>query len=159
MTEDAGLEALAARLLKRLTERRLTLVTAESCTAGRLAALLSSVPGAGQCFEGGFVTYSQDAKARMLGVATDLLKRKTAVCRDVARAMAEGARYRSPADIAVAITGVAGPEPDEDGNPIGLMCVAPGLKGGERSLGNDTTSPRIASGLCAVSWPMRLRVF
>ena len=111
MAEDADLEALAARLLKRVAQQRQTIVTAESCTGGRLAALLSSVPGAGQCVEGGFVTYSKDAKARMLAVPPALLKRKSAVCREVAAAMADGARHRSAANIAIAITGGVRPGP------------------------------------------------
>jgi nicotinamide-nucleotide amidase len=107
----------------------LTLVTAESCTAGRLAAALADVPGAGDQLHGGFVTYTKQAKHRLLGVDMALLREKTAVCAEVAEAMAAGALLRSTADIAVAVTGVAGPDPDEDGNPVGLIYCAVARRG------------------------------
>jgi nicotinamide-nucleotide amidase len=99
-------------------------VTAESCTAGKLAAVLSESPGAAERLHGSFVTYTKANKTKSLGVSADLLQRKGAVCREVAVAMAEGALVRSPATLAVSITGVAGPDPDEDGNPVGLVCIA-----------------------------------
>jgi len=96
-------------------------VTAESCTAGKLAAaLLSEAPGAAERLHGSFVTYTKANKTKSLGVSAALLQRRGAVCREVAVAMAEGALVRSPATVAVSITGVAGPDPDEDGNPVGL---------------------------------------
>ena len=102
----------------------MSIVTAESCTAGRLAALLSEAPGAAEYLHGGFVTYTKLNKTRSLGISAALLEQKGAVCCDVAVAMAEGALARSPADVAVSITGVAGPDPDEDGNPVGLVFIA-----------------------------------
>jgi nicotinamide-nucleotide amidase len=80
--------------------------------------------GAAEHLHGSFVTYRKANKVKALGVDAGLLKAKGAVCREVALAMAEGALDRSPADVAVAITGVAGPDPDEDGNPVGLVCIA-----------------------------------
>jgi nicotinamide-nucleotide amidase len=118
------LVGLAERALATARRRNLTIVTAESCTAGKLSALLSEAPGAAEHLHGSFVTYTKANKVKALGVDAGLLKAKGAVCREVAVAMAEGALHRSPADVAVAITGVAGPDPDEDGNPVGLVCIA-----------------------------------
>jgi PncC family amidohydrolase len=84
---------------------------------------LSEVPGAADHLQGGFVVYTKTNKSHALGVPANLLNSR-GVCPEVARAMAEGALARSPADVAVALTGVAGPDPDEDGNPVGLVCIA-----------------------------------
>jgi nicotinamide-nucleotide amidase len=102
---------LAERALATAKVKGWSLITAESCTAGKLAALLSEAPGASERLHGGFVTYTKDNKSKALGVPAELMKQKGAVCGDVAIAMAEGALARSPANGAVAITGVAGPEP------------------------------------------------
>lgn len=118
-----NLTKLAEELLKLAQEKRLGIVTAESCTAGQLCRILSNAEGAAEFFDGGFVTYTKRHKCRALGVSARLLQEKGAVCLDVARAMAEGALGHSEADIGVAITGVAGPEPDEDGNPVGRVCI------------------------------------
>jgi len=120
---------LAGSVLDKARDRKLTLATAESCTAGALATLLADAPGAGGVFHGGFVVYSKQQKRAVLGVPHDVLARSTAVSQPVAEAMARGVLERCPADIAVAITGVAGPESDEDGNPIGLMHVAVAARG------------------------------
>ena len=109
----------AERVMALAKEKRLTLVTAESCTSGLLAAVLSEAPGAAELLHGGFVTYTKCHKTIALGVPEALLTRKGAVCPEVAAAMAQGALARSAADLATAITGVAGPSPDEDGNPVG----------------------------------------
>lgn len=103
---------------------QLTLVTAESCTTGMLATLLADSPGAGDCVLGGFVTYAKSCKVQVLGVSKSLLQEKTAVSAEVAEAMARGALQHCSAALSIAITGVAGPEPDEDGNPVGLTFVA-----------------------------------
>jgi len=113
-----------------LAERKdLSIVTAESCSGGLLAAVLSEAPGASEHLHGGFVTYTKTQKTAALGVPSELLARCGAVCGEVAATMAEGALARSPADIAIAITGVAGPTPDEDGNPVGLMDFAVARRG------------------------------
>jgi nicotinamide-nucleotide amidase len=114
---------LARRALALAGEKNVSIVTAESCTAGKLSALLSEAPGAAERLHGSFVTYTKANKTRALGVPARLLEDKGAVCADVAAAMAEGALAHSPADVAVAITGVAGPDPDEDGNPVGRVCI------------------------------------
>jgi len=122
--------AEAARFAERILDTAVgcgaKIATAESCTAGTLATLLADARGAGVGFFGGFIVYSVDAKSELLGVPRDVIRRHTAVSREVAIAMAAGALERCSADIAVSVTGVAGPEPDEDGNPVGLvhMCVA-----------------------------------
>lgn len=105
------------RLLKAICDRELSLVTAESCTGGLLASLLTDVDGVGHAFERGFVTYTDEAKHEMLGVEEDLLKEKGAVSCEVAIAMAEGALARSSGHISLSVTGFAGPagEDDEEG--------------------------------------------
>jgi nicotinamide-nucleotide amidase len=118
------LSRLAERALEVAAQRNASIVTAESCTAGKLAAVLSEAPGAAERLHGSFVTYTKANKTKSLGVSADLLQRKGAVCREVAIAMAKGALVHSPATLAVSITGVAGPDPDEDGNPVGLVCLA-----------------------------------
>ena len=103
------LDEQAERLMHRLCDRQLTVATAESCTGGMLAALLTDIEGAGHGFERGFVTYSEQSKTELLGLDPDLLKKNEAVSEVVARAMAEGALARSHADIALGVTGFAGP--------------------------------------------------
>ena len=106
-------EEATRRLLQKASERNLRLATAESCTGGMLASLLTDVQGVAHAFERGFVTYTNEAKAEMLGVPMDLIEEKDAVSREVAIAMAEGALERSRANIALSITGFAdaGDEP------------------------------------------------
>jgi nicotinamide-nucleotide amidase len=103
------LDRKAERLMHELCDRKLTVATAESCTGGMLAALLTDIEGAGHGFDRGFVTYSKQAKTDLLGIAPDLLDRNEAVSEAVARAMAEGALMRSEAAIALGVTGFAGP--------------------------------------------------
>jgi nicotinamide-nucleotide amidase len=123
------LATLAREVIEAARAQNLSLVTAESCTAGKLSNVLSEVPGAGKHLHGGFVTYTKAAKTALLGVSPELLRQRGAVCAEVAVAMAEGALRRSPADIALAITGVAGPERDEDNNPVGFVCIATAREG------------------------------
>jgi nicotinamide-nucleotide amidase len=123
------LKQLANALMERAKQTDLGLVTAESCTAGLMCHVLADAEGASQFFHGGFVTYTKDHKSCALGVPETLLREKGAVCVEVARAMAEGALKHSKAGIAAAITGVAGPEPDEDGNPVGRVCIAVARRG------------------------------
>jgi nicotinamide-nucleotide amidase len=127
---NAALAQCAGRVLEEARARHLSLVTAESCTAGALAVLLADAPGAAGSFHGGFVCYTKAQKFASLAVPPELIEAQTAVSREVAIAMARGGIDRSPADICVAITGVAGPKPDEDGNPVGLMHVAVACRDG-----------------------------
>lgn len=107
-----------------LLERKLTLAVAESCTAGLLAARLTEPPGASGFFGQGWITYSNASKTSQLGVPADLLARHGAVSEEVAAAMAEGALARSGADVALAITGIAGPDGGTADKPVGLVYVA-----------------------------------
>lgn len=116
-------------MVKLLRASNLTVVTAESCTAGLIAALLSKPEGASDVLHGGYVTYSKEQKSRALGVPAPLLKREGSVTAKVASDMASGALRRSPADIALAVTGVLGPAPDADGNPVGLVYFACARRG------------------------------
>jgi nicotinamide-nucleotide amidase len=119
-------EEATRRLLEKASERDLRLATAESCTGGMLASLLTDVQGVAHAFERGFVTYSNEAKTEMLGVPAALIEAKDAVSKEVALAMAEGALARSRAHIALAITGFA-----DTGNEPGLVhfaCARAGRK-------------------------------
>jgi nicotinamide-nucleotide amidase len=127
---DAALIKRAEAVIKLANECDCTIATAESCTAGLLAAVLAEPPGAGTQLQGGFVTYTKDQKAIALGISREVLDRESAVSKAVAIAMAEGAIARSIADVSVSITGVAGPEPDEDGNPVGLVHMAAARRNG-----------------------------
>ncbi len=110
-------------VVRRLKESGRTLATAESCTGGLIAARITDVSGASGVFHCGMVTYSNDMKEKMLGVSHQTLERFSAVSRETAAEMAAGARHFSGADIAVAVTGNAGPEPSE-GKPVGEVYIA-----------------------------------
>jgi PncC family amidohydrolase len=132
-TSNASLAAAAERTLRLAKSHGCTLATVESCTAGALAALLADAPGASDVFHGGFIVYTKANKTAAVGIPPDLIETHTAVSREVVLAMAGGALERCPADIVLAVTGVAGPDPDEDGNPVGLLHVAVmSRKGGTR---------------------------
>jgi len=120
----------ARALLDLCRARKLTIATAESCTGGLVAATLTEIPGSSNVFERGFVTYSDAAKAAMLGVPTLVLARFGAVSRETAEAMAQGALAHSPADLAVSITGIAGPGGGSPGKPVGLVHFAAAARGG-----------------------------
>ncbi len=129
MTASPALAERAAALLKRYEAAGLRIVTAESCTGGLVAALLTEIPGSSAVVERGFVTYSNEAKSEMLGVLPDLIATHGAVSEAVARAMAEGALARSRADVAVAITGIAGPGGATETKPVGLVHFGLALQG------------------------------
>jgi nicotinamide-nucleotide amidase len=120
--------ARADRVLDLAKARQMTLAAAESCTGGLLAALLTDVPGCSHLFDRGFVTYSEEAKCDMLGVDRARLDRFGAVSREIAREMAQGALNHSDADVAVSITGYAGPT--DDGGEEGLVHFACASRGG-----------------------------
>jgi len=101
-----------------------TLATAESCTGGLIAATLTDVPGASLVFDRGFITYSNEAKTELLGVSANLIEQHGAVSEQVAREMAQGALMRAKTGIAVAVTGVAGPDGGTKEKPVGLVHIA-----------------------------------
>lgn len=123
---------MRAEILKRAKQTAQTIAVAESCTGGLLAAALTDLPGSSSIFERGFVTYSNAAKIELLGVSPDTLARHGAVSEPVAQEMARGALQRSNAQLAVAITGIAGPG-GSDSKPEGRVCFAVATSGGTAS--------------------------
>ena len=117
----ADTPALSRQLADLLLRKQLKLVTAESCTGGLIAAACTDLAGSSAWFERGFVTYSNEAKHELLGVEERILRRAGAVCEGVARAMAQGALAHSKAQVAVAVTGVAGPTGGSPAKPVGTV--------------------------------------
>jgi nicotinamide-nucleotide amidase len=115
---------LAVEVGNALTARGRTLAIAESCTGGLIAGAITDVPGSSVWFERGFVTYSNEAKMEMLGVRPDTLAAHGAVSEATAAEMATGALTHSRADVAVAVTGVAGPDGGSPAKPVGTVCLA-----------------------------------
>lgn len=144
------LERESTELLQFCRERGLTIATAESCTGGLVAGCLTAIAGSSDVVDRGFVTYTNDAKMEMLGVPRRLLDIHGAVSEPVARAMAEGAVARALADIAVAITGIAGPGGATESKPVGLVHFAAARRDKKtiseyQVLPGDRTEVRIAS--------------
>jgi nicotinamide-nucleotide amidase len=120
-----SLEDKACAVLEKAHRKQRMLATAESCTGGLLAALLTDVRGRGHVFERGFVTYSEQAKSDLLGIPLDTIKRCNAVSKTVALAMANGALGRSDADVALSITGFAGPGgPEDEEGLVHFACAS-----------------------------------
>jgi nicotinamide-nucleotide amidase len=134
MTFSPPLLARAATLLKRYEAEGLRIVTAESCTGGLVAALLTEIAGSSAVVDRGFVTYSNEAKLEMLGVPAELVAEHGAVSEAVARAMAEGALRRARAEVAVSITGIAGPGGATATKPVGLVHFALARREGTTAL-------------------------
>jgi nicotinamide-nucleotide amidase len=122
---------LATEIVDCCTRLQLKIVTAESCTGGLVAAMLTEVAGSSAVVDRGLVTYSNAAKTDLLGVPAAMIERDGAVSESVARAMAEGALARSAADLAVAVTGIAGPGGGTAEKPVGLVHFAAVRRGGE----------------------------
>jgi nicotinamide-nucleotide amidase len=122
-------DTLVQRLAAALKQRGWRLVTAESCTGGLIAAACTSLAGSSDWFERGFVTYSNAAKEQMLGVEAALILKCGAVSREVALAMARGALAHAPAELAVAVTGIAGPGGAVPGKPVGTVWIAAATTG------------------------------
>jgi nicotinamide-nucleotide amidase len=127
----ADLRRLARRVLDLCRVRGLRIATAESCTGGLVAGALTEIAGSSDVVDRGFVTYSNEAKEAMLGVPAATLKRYGAVSRETAAAMAKGALKNSLADIAVSITGIAGPGGGTTQKPVGLVYFAAARRGGK----------------------------
>jgi len=121
VTQTHRIWSLAQAIIDKAGAEGLMVAAAESCTGGMVAGALTDVPGASAIFERGFITYSNDAKIDMLGVAPALIERHGAVSGPVAKAMAAGALAHSRADIAVSVTGIAGPSGATDRKPVGLV--------------------------------------
>jgi nicotinamide-nucleotide amidase len=130
LISEADLLVAARALIDLCRARGRTIAVAESCTGGLLAATLTEIPGSSDVFDRGFVTYSNAAKHAMLGVPQDLLASFGAVSRETAEAMAQGALAHSPADLAAAITGIAGPGGGMPGKPVGLVHLAAAARAG-----------------------------
>ncbi len=128
---DSELYRLAAEAGRVLQAGGRMLVTAESCTGGWVAEAMTMVPGSSQWFERGFVTYTDLAKQDMLGVQATTLELHGAVSEPTVREMVAGALASSPGDVALAVSGVAGPSGGTVAKPVGTVCLAWGLRGGE----------------------------
>jgi len=118
------MESLATQLGQRLKAQGARLVTAESCTGGWVAQVVTSVAGSSEWFERGFVTYSDDSKQELLGVRAATLARYGAVSEETAREMAQGALARSKGTLALSVTGIAGPGGGSRDKPVGMVCFA-----------------------------------
>jgi nicotinamide-nucleotide amidase len=144
-TEDRALEALALKLGRALHVRGWRLATAESCTGGWIAKVMTDVPGSSQWFDGGVVAYSNAAKTGLLWVSSDVLAAHGAVSEEVVMAMADGARSRFGADLAVAVSGIAGPGGTAD-KPVGMVHFAwaapSGITGARRIFAGSRESVR-----------------
>ena len=114
----------ASELVRFLTDRSLTITTAESCTGGLIAAAITDVPGASRVFHQGWVTYCNEAKVRLLDVPAELIARHSVVSEPVVLAMAAAARRMAAADAAIAVSGNAGPTAAPDEPPVGTVCLA-----------------------------------
>ena len=126
------LDRMAERAMRRLCDKKLTVATAESCTGGLLASLLTDIEGCGHGFDRGFVTYSGEAKQELLGLSAQLVDQNDAVSAEVAKAMAEGALSRCKADVALSATGFAGP--GGPGCEDGLVFMACARRGHETKI-------------------------
>lgn len=146
---DAVLDAARA-LLDEFRALGLRVTIAESCTGGLISAYLTEIPGASDVLDRGFVTYSDASKTELLGVAPEIIRQHGAVSEAVVRAMVEGALARSAADVAVGVTGIAGPGGGSREKPVGLVHFAVGKRGGairvdRRVFQGDRTGIRLAS--------------
>ena len=148
------MQRLAAEVLQALQGK--TFATAESCTGGGIGQLLTGVPGASRVYKGGVISYCDEIKHRLLGVDAQLLQSVGAVSAPVAKAMAEGARSALQTDIAVSVTGLAGPDGDEYGNPVGRVyigyCDKNGAESREFTFSGDRDSVRRQAILAVLNW-------
>lgn len=130
MTDD-DLAVAAARLFDTCKRKRLTVATAESCTGGLVAGTLTELPGSSVMLDRGFVTYSNQAKEQMLGVSAATLRAHGAVSRQTAEAMARGVLAQAPVDLAVSVTGIAGPDGGSAEKPVGLVHFGAASRSGQ----------------------------
>ncbi len=146
---------VTSRLADRLMSLQWMMATAESCTGGLIAAHCTDLPGSSRWFERGLVTYSNAAKTDLLGVQPDVIAAQGAVSEAVARAMALGAIYRTPARVSVAVTGIAGPDGGSSGKPVGTVwlawCIDGQVHAERQNFGGDRQSVRQAT----VDWALQ----
>jgi nicotinamide-nucleotide amidase len=152
---------LAEQLGAALKARGFSLATAESCTGGWIGEAVTAVPGSSEWFERGFITYTNVAKCEMLGVGAELIEKFGAVSEQTVRAMVAGALANSHAQVAVAVSGVAGPTGGTPSKPVGTVCIAWGLGGGEpfaetRLFAGDREAVRRQSVECALAGVLAL---
>jgi nicotinamide-nucleotide amidase len=155
--DDQALGHLAAQIVERMSARSMMLATAESCTGGWVSKLITDIAGSSAVLDRGFVTYSNEAKQEMLGVPAEILDAYGAVSAETVTAMALGAIERSRADIALAISGVAGPGGGSDEKPVGTVYIAwadrsdarveRALFGGDRDLVRRQAAGRALQGI------------
>lgn len=136
--------ALAAETVAALKAARMTVVTAESCTGGLVAGAMTAVPGSSEVVYGGFVTYANEAKISMIGVPFGLLRQHGAVSKPVAVAMAEGALGTAGTHLAIAVTGIAGPDGGTADKPVGLVHFALASEDGTKHLKKQFAGDRDA---------------
>ena len=145
---------LAADIVKLLQQHNKTLATAESCTGGMIGATITSVPGSSEVYGFGFITYANEAKEQLLGVKHETLAAYGAVSPETAKEMAAGARKVSGADIAVAVTGIAGPGGGTPEKPVGLVYVGVATENDTKTiklnLGGDRDQVRLSTCLNAL---------
>lgn len=125
---DRAIENLATTLVQKAIATKITITTAESCTGGLLSGAITNISGSSNVFSYGFVTYANEAKTKMLGVSKDTLKQYGAVSEETAAAMATGALSVANADIAVSVTGIAGPTGGSATKPVGLVYISTATK-------------------------------
>lgn len=135
---DTNLELMAFAAVRHLEQAGLSVTTAESCTGGLIAAAITGVPGASAVFKYGWVTYCQEAKERELAVAPNLIEEHGVVSEPVVAAMAQGAMRKSGADIAIAVSGNAGPTAEPGEAAVGTVCLALARRGAPRPMHTET---------------------
>ncbi len=151
-----GLSALVYDLGERLSARGQRLCTVESCTGGGIARAITDIPGSSAWFDCGWVAYSNAAKTRMIGVPSELITEHGAVSEEVARAMVEGGLNGSDADLALSVTGIAGPGGGSPDKPVGTVCFGWQVRGAEprvetRRFDGERHAVRLQAMLCALS--------
>ena len=142
---DDDIVAAGKKLLDICRRKELIIATAESCTGGLVAGTLTEIPGVSSMLDRGFITYSNEAKQEMLGVSAQTLEKYGAVSSQTAEEMARGALARAPVDLAVSVTGIAGPDSDDTKKPVGLVHFAAASRSGqfvhiEKKFGNPGRS-------------------
>ncbi len=152
---DEQLKQLAIALNHRLRSKGVLMVSAESCTGGWIAKAMTDVPGSSSCFDRAFITYSNESKQEMLGVSLDTLEQHGAVSEAVVREMVQGALERSRASVAVAVSGIAGPDGGTEEKPVGTVWLAWGDRDGElitsqQQFSGDREEVRYQSSLSAL---------